>query len=175
MKQKTILFFILFAVIFTVNAQEHKQKIGLGIRIDYFNVPLNQELFVFNTSGVNAVYFLNKKINVKIAYESNNLMDKNLKRYEQNHGIMFETGYFINKDMSKNFTTELTLSSGTVFNNSFSFNNYYSKTGVNFYLFKAFYLGTGLKYFYLEDTNFNNLPINNFNWYWQMGFQLYLK
>ncbi len=172
MKQGLILFYVFFIALSTVNAQEKTSKIALGMHTDYFNVPLNKELFVFNTKGVHGVYSFSKKMNIKIAYESNILMDKNLKQYEEYHGAMFELGYFIYNGMSKNFTTELTSSYGTTLNNGFLFENHYLKTGLNFYLFRFFYLGLGLKYLHFEKTNFSDLPVNNFNWYWQMGFQL---
>jgi len=173
MKLKIVLIVIFFSALFTVNAQENKSKFGVGIHTDFFNIPLNNELFSYHTDGVHCIYSI-KKINLKIAFESSMLIDMDNNRYEKGLGGLFEIGYFIYKDPTKNFSTELFLSYGNFFINSNTFNNQYAKFGVNSVMFKSFYIGTGLKYFHLEKKDFSDLPENNFNWFWHIGMQLYL-
>ncbi len=170
--KKIYIFLLLIMAISILSAQEKQFRTGFGIKTDYLILPLQNKALLLQTSAIYGVLGLNKRINFKLGCMSNSLKNENLKQYENYNGIFFSAGYStINK---KNFSTEFFLSFENTFDDFFTANNHCEELGVNFYMFKVFYLGTGIKFFRYTSSDFYQVQQNNFNWYWQMGCQLYI-
>jgi len=173
MKTIFLLFSALLFSLSILNAQQMNSRIGLGVQVDLMNISLQPEILLLKTTGAHVIFPLNNRFNIKAAYISNNLQNVNIKQYENYNGYSLGIGYFIFDNQITNYSIELSFNFENSFNDSFKLMNHSEKFGVNFYMFKSFYIGTGIKYFQQKNTNFTNLTNNNYNWYWQLGCQIY--
>jgi len=168
---KSLLFILFVLFTFNVNAQNKYPKFGIGVNSEIFSLSLNSDIEQYSTD-VFLSYSLTPKIQILMASRSNKLMNIKIKQYENNIAGLLGFGYLFQKDSMSNFSTLVQVAYGNTFNKSVSYNEHIIDIGTNFYFFRIFYLGTGLKFFHIEETNFTNLPNCNINWYWRLGFQL---
>jgi len=173
MKTK-IVFLVFLVTLVSVNAQEKTSKFAVGLHTNFFSVPLSPSNLVSSVSGVYGVYSLNNSFNIKLGFEDKMLQQTDLKQYDKINGGMLGVGYFVYQNPAKNSSVELTLSATNSFIKFSSFNDYHADLGARFYMFKAFYIGTGIRYSHDETTRFITSPTDSFNWYWQMGLQFRL-
>lgn len=169
MKNK-ILIFVLFLCFIQFNTAQKQSLLFFGFNTDFIAVPLSENSLLSNTTVANIGYNISDKLNLKIGYEGAIIKENQNMKYTNSNGLLLGLGYYLNNKENSDYNTELFVSYTNSFNNFSEFENYHSDFGVRFFYKKMFFIGTALRY-----SN-NNLIIstnnNNYNWYWQMGFQL---
>jgi hypothetical protein len=171
-KTKCLLFIVFVFSIVSVNGQSQKAKFGVGVNTELFSLSLNSDFADQFSTDVFATYSFNPKFQVLVASRSNRLLNTETKQYENCNAGLVGFGYLFQKDSASNFSTLVQLMYGNTFNKSASYNEHIFDLGVNFYFYKMFYLGTGFKFFHVEETKFTELPNYNINWYCRLGFKL---
>lgn len=172
--KKIILITILISVLFiSAEAQKSKTKFAIGLSSSILSVPIINEDYTFmNTSVKASINF--DRFNLKIGSENSNLFCLDTKQFDKSFNFLFGLGYYIIDKPENNYTVELFLNNTNSFSDFVTFKNYNTEIGINFMVFKTFYLGTGLRYSYNNVSYLSHEPINNLYWFWQMGFQLTL-
>ena len=173
MRKEIIVFILLLSAVLS-NAQEKSSLFGYGISTDFFSVPLSEHSLALHSTNVYCSYLLNEDLNFKLGFDGLMMKDLNAKRFENLSGLVIGAGYTLLHDRPHNFTTELTLAASNGFVNFSSFRNYHADLGVRLMMFKSFYLGTGVRFSHNEVASIAPAPLNSYNWYMQMGIQLYL-
>ena len=173
MRKKIIVFFLLLTAVLT-DAQEKSSLFGYGISTDFLSVPLSEHSLALHSTNVYCSYSLNEDLNFKLGFDGLMMKDLNAKRFENLSGLVIGGGYTILHDRPRNFTTELTLAASNGFAKFSAFSNYHADLGIRLMMFKSFYLGTGVRFGHNELTSLVAAPLNSYNWFMQMGIQLYL-
>ena len=173
MRKDIIVFFLLLFSVLS-NAQEKASLFGYGISTDFFSVPLREQSLALQATNVYGCYSLNDDLNFKLGFDGLMIRDVNAKRFENLSGLVIGAGFTLLHDRPRNFTTELTLTASNGFAKFSAFSNYHADLGVRLMMFKSFYLGTGVRFAHNELSSIAAVPLNSYNWYMQMGIQLYL-
>jgi hypothetical protein len=173
--RKEIVGFILLLSAVLSYAQEKSSLFGYGISTDFFSVPLSEQSLALHPTNVYCSYLLNDDLNFKVGFDGLMIKDVNTKRFENLSGLVIGAGFTLLHDRSRNFTTELTLEASNGFAKFSTFSNYHADLGVRLMMFKSFYLGTGARFAHNEVASIAAAPLNSYNWFMQMGIQLYLQ
>ena len=172
---KNLCFLLTFLFVsFTAAVQGKTPLFGYGISNDFLSIPLAENSLLSGSTNVFVACAVNNHLNFRLGYDGWILKDVTAKKYEQLSGLMLGAGYVLGQDENRNFTTELTASLSNGFKNFTAFKDYHADLGVRFLMFKAFYLGTGLRWSHNETPVFPAASTNNYNLYMQMGMQFYL-
>ena len=170
----TLLALLLMAGGVTMQAQT---KIGFGLQKELFGVPLNPENAseaTFNVDKVDIAVLLNDHFRIGLGFQPGTLVNHQEKRYETSAGLSLSLAYLFTFKDYKDFAMAPTLSVGNSFKDFTSFKNMDVDLGVRSYLFKSMYLGTGVRYAQWKNSDILD-DHSCFSWYWEMGFDLYLK
>lgn len=173
MKRK-IVFITFIALIMLLHAQENSKKIALGLQANFFSVPLSPASLSSISSGVYGVYSINNSFNFKLGLEEKMLQQSDLNKYERTNGGMFGVGYFVYRNPTNNFSTELILTGTNSFKNFSKFNTFHADLGARFFMYRAFYIGTGIRLSHDEVASFITSPTYSYNWFCQLGLQFSL-
>ncbi len=166
MKHKIILLFFVFFISNTIFSQQN--RIGIGLGSDFMNLSLTSEDIILRSRNARFIFWLNDKINLKLVYGNNDLIF-NLTTYKANNEAGIGAGVLLYENKLKNNSIELNILCANTLERFTPINKFYYSFGLNFYMYRAFYLGTGLKYFQHNNTNYNN----GLNWFWTIGYQIY--
>jgi len=172
--KKTIIFACLLLIAVLTAAQDKSSLFGYGISSDFLSVPLSEHSLATQSTNVFFTYILKEDLSFKIGFDGLLLKDSDAKKYENLSGLMLGAGYTILKDQPRNFTTELTLSASNAFDDFSTFRNYHADLGIRVMMLKSFFIGSGLRFAHSEAAGIIAAPQNSYNWYMQMGIQLYL-
>ena len=172
--KKTIIFACLLLIAVLTAAQDKSSLFGYGISSDFLSVPLSEHSLATQSTNVFFTYILKEDLSFKIGFDGLLLKDSDAKKYENLSGLMLGAGYTILKDQPRNFTTELTLSASNAFDDFSTFRNYHADLGIRVMMLKSFFIGSGLRFAHSEVAGIIAVPQNSYNWYMQMGIQLYL-
>lgn len=170
MKKLCCLFAFLFVVL-TASVHAKMPLFGYGISTDFLSVPLAENSLLSSSTNVFVACAASQHLIFRIGYDGWLLKDVTPKNYEQLSGLMLGAGYIFGNDENRNFSTELTASFSNEFKDFGAFENYHANLGARFYIFKSFYLGTGLRWCHNETPVLPTASTNNFNLYMQMGMQ----
>jgi len=170
-KLKTSLLILAVLSAINVNAQNINPKVGVGLNSEIFSMPLNSDFSEISTD-VFVSYYFNPKIQMFVANRRNILLNTNTNQFENRGAGLIGFGYCFQRDSASNFSILIQAMYGNTLNKSVSYKEHIFDLGINFYFYKMFYLGTGLKSSYVETSKFVNLPNQNINWYWRLGFRL---
>ena len=172
--KKSCLLFALVLLVGALFAQTKTPKFALGISSDFLVVPLTNQSLQTQPVDVYVSFVPTKNLNFKVGYDHALLLDSQSKIYDSLSGLMVGAGYTVWRDQSGILSSELNLSLSESFKDFAAFKNYHADLGVRFNVFDAFYLGTGMRWSHNESTFVTNTPTNSLNWYFQLGYQLYL-
>lgn len=165
----SVVFF--FMATFSLHAQTN---FGFGLQKEIFGVSLNAENADDATFDVDKVEFtmtMKDHFRIGLGVQMGTLVEHQAKRYEPGAGLSLSLTYLFPIKGYTDYAIAPTLSMGNSFKGFKSFKNIDADLGVRSYLFKAMYIGTGVRY-----AQWNNSDIVNgnncFTWYWEMGFNL---
>jgi hypothetical protein len=165
----SVVFF--FMATFSLHAQTN---FGFGLQKEIFGVSLNAENAddaTFDVDKVELTMTMKDHFRIGLGVQMGTLVEHQAKRYEPGAGLSLSLTYLFPIKGYTDYAIAPTLSMGNSFKGFKSFKNIDADLGVRSYLFKAMYIGTGVRY-----AQWNNSDIVNgnncFTWYWEMGFNL---
>lgn len=162
---------VLLLLVTGLRAQEKTVELGFGMEKDLYGVPVGGDDMVAAATEVKAGILFGNRVDLSLGFETLSLTNLSEKRFETLHGMLMGVGYRFGKNES--FQIEPNLSVANSFRNFASFRNIKVDLGVNFHVFKVFFVGTGLRYAHCLDLElFAPPPV--YTWYWKMGFRLSL-
>jgi hypothetical protein len=162
---------LVFQSAFSQNEKKNS-RVGLGLYSDLFSLPLQDAGFIQKQSGVN-LFLSYGKIKFKLNTSLMNLMNSEKNTYEAYKGFGLGFGYiFAEKGVS---STELCFDVSDFTKEFKNFNNLGMSLSVNFYTFRTFFIGTGIRILKSNSSSFYNLPTYNYNWFWRIGISLNFK
>lgn len=154
-----------------LRAQEKTVALGFGIEKDLYGIPIGGDDMVATATEVKAGVLFGNRLGLSLGFETLSLTNLSEKRFETLHGMMTGVGYRFGK--SESLQIEPNLSVANYFRNFSSFRNVKVDLGVNFLLFRVFFIGTGLRFASCSDLELT-APPPVYTWYWKMGFQFSL-
>ena len=154
-----------------LRAQEKTVALGFGMEKDLYGIPIGGDDMVATATEVKAGVFFGNRVGMSLGFETLSLTNLSEKRFETLHGMMMGVGYCFGK--SESFQIEPNLSVANSFLNFSSFRNIKVDLGVNFHMFRVFFIGTGLRCAHCSDLELI-APPPVYTWYWKMGFQFSL-
>jgi hypothetical protein len=171
--------FVLTSVILSlslapIRAQESCSTFGLGLQSNLVSIPLSPQNHSSESSGVYLFFMPSTKIILRAGFDNRKDSELKLKQFESSFGAHVGLGYVVYENAPGNFSAELSASFTNSLKEFKQFSNYHSDLGIKFLSFKAFYIGTGVRYSHIEKTNFSISPLSITNWYWNIGLQLQL-
>lgn len=176
MKNRTLALIITICLVSLVKlyAQEGPVLYGIGIDQDFAAVPINIKHLTTKVTSAGITFLINEHVNVKIYQYTRTFFNKNDYTYYNISGLNIGCGYSFYLDDNKKRAIEPYISLSKSYEYFTSLMNIDVSCGVNAYLFKSFFVGTGVRH--SNDTY--PMPISVYSiytWYWKLGFQLYLN